>query len=73
MSILQISMSHVSDPPKIDYTDAKNENAYYKAHAGYSLNITGKMKAIRYIVFRVTRLAKEQAPKPILKTNQSPL
>jgi hypothetical protein len=73
MSILPISMSHVSDPPKIDYTDAMKENTYYKAHAGYSFNIAGKMKAVHQFVFRLTRLAKEQAPKPILKTNQSPL
>ncbi len=73
MSILPISMSHVSDPPKIDYTNIKNENAYYKAHTGYSLNIDSQIKAIRQFVFRLTQIAGEQAPKPTLKTNQSPL
>lgn len=29
MSILQTSMSHISDPPKIVYTDARAEDAYY--------------------------------------------
>lgn len=73
MSVLQISMTHVSDPKKIDYTVTKNENAYYKNHAGYSLNIAGKMAAARQFVYRLTRIANEQTPKPILKTNQSPL
>jgi hypothetical protein len=54
MSILPISISHVSDPPKNDYADAMKENAYYKAHAGYSFNIAGKIKAVRQFVFRLT-------------------
>ena len=71
MSVLQISMSHVSDPPKIDYSIAKNENDYYQAHAGFSLNIAGKVKTVLGFVTRITMLANEQTSKPILKTNQS--
>jgi hypothetical protein len=71
MSVLQISMSHVSDPPKIDYTVAKNENDYYQAHAGFNLNIAGKFKTAFGFVTRLTMLANEQTSKPILKTNQS--
>lgn len=73
MSILQTSMSYVSDPPKIDYTNARTEDAYYNAHQGYELNLRVRLRLLRRKVSRLLKFQGDRSPKPILKTNQTAL
>ena len=73
MSILQTSMSHISDPPKIDYTDARTQDAYYQAHQGYELNLRARLRLVRRIISRFFKVQREPSPKSVLTSKQAPL
>ena len=73
MSILQTSMSHISDPPKIDYTDARTQDAYYHAHQGYEFNLKARLRLFRRIVSRLFKVQREPSQKPVLTSKQAPL
>ncbi len=73
MSILQTSMSHISDPPKIDYTDARTQDAYYYAHQGYELNLSARLRLVRRIVSRLFKVQREPSQKSVLTSKQAPL
>lgn len=73
MSILQTSMSHISDPPKIDYTDARTQDTYYHAHQGYELNLKARLRLVRRIVSRFFKFQREPSPRPVLTSKQAPL
>lgn len=73
MSIVPISMSQISDPPKIDYTIAKNEDKYYKTHAGCNVNLARTVRNVQRSIARLLQLIGSKTPNPLLKSNRSPL
>lgn len=73
MSILQTSMSHISDPPKIDYTDPRTQDVYYHAHQGYELNLRVRLRLIRRNISRFFRFQSGGSQKSVLTSNQAPL